>query len=372
MRTGVLQVCLSRGWGGLEMYPVRIAPALEARGWRVFGLSLEGSRVSAAFAECCEDNLVFKSVNTALIHVLSIRKWIRKHNIGIVHCHKSSDLRLAAVLKILMPSLRLIFTEHMGVSKPKHDLYHRWAYSKVDKVLSISRETLARNRKALPVSESQLSLLYQGLDLSKYPARLPEAQRAQLRQALGISHEQVAVAVAARITPGKGQMTLIKAIAALPKPSPVVGILLGGLHASDGSNEAYVQQLKQTIENEQLTEQVIMPGYQADLPEWLAAMDIVCVPSRNEAFGLAAIEAMAAGRPVIGSDSGALPEILQGVGKLVAPDDPTGWSKAIQQWVEHPDEASQLGRRGRQRVEEMFTLEKHLEGLERIYLSTRM
>lgn len=372
MRTGVLQVCLSRGWGGLEMYPARIAPALEARGWRVFGLAFDESRVSAAFAQCCEDTLFFKSVNAALIHVLSIKQWIRKHNIGIVHCHKSSDLRLAAILKTLMPSLRIIFTEHMGVSKPKRDLYHRWAYGKVDKILSISRETLSRNRKALPVSESQLTLLYQGLDLSRHPACLPEAKRDQLRQALGISREQVAVAVAARITPGKGQMTLVKAVAALPKSSSVVGVLLGGLHASEGSNEAYVQQLKQAIEKEQLAEQFVMPGYQADLPVWLAAMDIICVPSRNEAFGLAAIEAMAAGRPVIGSDSGSLPEVLQDVGRLVPPEDPIAWGKAIQQWVEHPEEARRSGKRGRQRVEEMFTLEKHLEGLEKVYLAATM
>ncbi|MGJ8514069.1 glycosyltransferase family 4 protein [Carnimonas bestiolae] len=363
MSEGVLEMCMSRGWGGLEMYPSRLAPALSNRGWRVYCVTLEGARLGDAMRQRGVEVLEYSSVTRALWRVCRLRRWMRARKISVLHCHKSSDLRLAALLKSGMPSLRIVFTEHMGVSKPKRDLYHRWAFGKVDQVLSISDATLARNKKALPVAPERIARLYHGVDIAAFGAQSDE-ERQQVRYSLGIESNEIAIGLAARITPGKGHQVFIDALAELPADSRVRGLIIGGLDGSSGSSESFVSELRAKIAAAGLEQRVQLVGFRSDLAEVLGALDIVCVPSPNEAFGLTAIEAMAMSRPVIGSNSGALPEILgNGDGVLVDPNAPAEWRKAIVQLENSPALRELLGKAGRAKVEQQFSAERHLNTL---------
>ncbi|MFO7647959.1 glycosyltransferase family 4 protein, partial [Halomonas campaniensis] len=110
-----------------------------------------------------------------------------------------------------------------------------------------------------------------------------------------------------------------------------------------------------------------------DLPRLFEALDIVCVPSRNEAFGLTVIEAMAAGKAVIGSDSGAIPELLDaGTGRLAAPEDADAWSAAMAELAGDAAVRARLGKAARQRVLADFTLAAHVAGLIEEYSATRL
>ncbi len=97
-------------------------------------------------------------------------------------------------------------------------------------------------------------------------------------------------------------------------------------------------------------------------------MDIVCVPSRNEAFGLTVIEAMAAGKAVVGSDSGALPELIEpATGRLAPPDDPAAWGRALAELADDAARREAMGEAARARVARDFTLETHVAGLVAAY-----
>ncbi|WP_025733117.1 glycosyltransferase family 4 protein [Carnimonas nigrificans] len=367
MSEGVLEMCMSRGWGGLEMYPSRLAPALSNRGWRVHCVTLEGARLGEEMRKQGVEVLEYSSVTRALCRVCRLRRWIRARKISVLHCHKSSDLRLAALLKSGMPSLRIVFTEHMGVSRPKRDLYHRWAFGKVDQVISISEATLARNKKALPVAPERIARLYHGVDVAEFGAHSGMAQQ-QVRRSLGIEQNDIAVGLAARITPGKGHDVFLDALAQLPASSRVRGLIIGGLDSSCGSSEEFVSELRHKVVAAGLESRVQFVGFRSDLADVLGALDIVCVPSPNEAFGLTAIEAMAMSRPVIGSDSGALPEILgNGAGILADPQQPSEWCEAIVRLENDARLRDELGKAGRARVEQQFSLERHLDTLINYY-----
>ncbi|MGJ7458266.1 glycosyltransferase family 4 protein [Halomonas sp. RA08-2] len=363
----VLHICLSSGWGGLEMYPSRIIPELARQGWQSHGLALAGSRVAESFREAGLEPLELASKGRALLAVGRVLAYLKAHDIGVIHCHKSSDLRLGALLASLRPSLRLFFTDHMGVTRPKKDLYHRWAYGRVTRLFSISEATRQRNLAAFPLPAQRIRRLYLGIDPAPYAPRLDDQERAALRRELGVPEGAVAIGLPGRLTPGKGQEVWVEALACLAEAQPSLawhGVLIGGLTAEEGSDEAHVMMLRQRIAALGLESRITFTGFRRDLPRLFEALDIVCVPSRNEAFGLTVIEAMAAGRAVIGSDSGAIPELLDAeTGRLAPPEDATDWAGAMAELAADGDLRRRLGQAARARVLAGFTLAAHVANL---------
>jgi len=367
----VLHICLSRGWGGLEMYPARIIPELARQGWHAYALALEGTRVAHTLAE--SGALEVRSVRSptrALWQLPMLVRWLRRRGIRVVHCHKSSDLRLGALLKCLCPELRLIFTDHMGATRSKHDPYHRWVYRHVDRVLSISEATLLRNRQAFPLPASRITRLYLGIDTAEFVPQLDATERQALRDALGIPREVVAMALPGRLTPGKGQQVLLDAFTRLCDAGDTQShlVLIGGLEADEGGNPTFIASLRQQVSERGLDTRVTFTGFRRDLARLFEVVDIVCVPSRNEAFGLTVIEAMAASKAVVGADSGAIPELVGTEnGRLADPQDPSDWAVRLGELRDAPVLRERLGANACRFVNARFTLTRHVTGLCEIY-----
>lgn len=105
-----------------------------------------------------------------------------------------------------------------------------------------------------------------------------------------------------------------------------------------------------------VTEFVHFAGVRNDIPALLAASDLFCLPSRTEGLGIAAIEAMASGLPVVASRVGGLPEVVEdGVtGLLVPPDDTAALAEALVRILEDRHRAAQMGDAGRTRAKQHF------------------
>lgn len=367
----VMQICLSNGWGGLEMYPSRIIPELQARGWQVVGLALDGSRVASSMQDAGIEPLTLRTGGAALWRLRRMLGWLREQDIRLLHCHKSSDLRLAALLATLNPDIRVIFTDHMGVTRPKKDLYHRWAYGHVSRLLSISEATRKRNLAAFPLPAERIQRLYLGIDPEALTPCLDVAEREALRSRLGIPTDAVGFGVAGRLTPGKGQRVFVEAFAQLVKEHPelkVHGVVIGGLTAAEGSREEYVAELQQLVEQLGVAEQFSFTGFRRDLARLFEVLDVVCVPSRNEAFGLTVIEAMAAGKAVIGSASGAIPELIDAhSGRLADPEMPGEWASAMAELAADPGLRASLGDNGSKRAFTHFHMSTHIAALIEVY-----
>lgn len=357
----VLHVCLSLGWGGLEMYPIRIGTAQRQRGMKVYALALEGSRIAQDMQAAGIEVLTVSSRARAILQLPRLLHWVRERGITVVHSHKSADLLLLALLKSLY-SLRLIFTEHMGAKRPKKDWLHRWIYGHVDMVLSISDETLKRNRAALPLPPEKIQRLWLGTELQRCDEP-PENIRAEL----GIGPGPV-IGMVGRMTPGKGQRELLEAFCLLKANHPQLQLLLvGGLHASEGANEPFVAELQRLIAECNLVDSVHMPGFRRDTPRMLQAMDVVVIPSHNEAFGLTVIEAMAAAKPIVGSSRGAIPEVLGEAGLLADPYNTDELSDAIKLFISRSSLAREYAMQAQKRALDNFSVIRHIQKLHDCY-----
>ena len=372
MAHNIMHICLSDGWGGLEMYPARIIPELQRQGWECHGLALTDTRVAESMKAAGIEPLTAPSRGRALLQVRHILAYIKLHAIEALHCHKSSDLRLGALLVALRPSLKLFFTDHMGVTRPKKDLYHRWAYGKVTRLFSISEVTRQRNLAAFPLPPQRIRRLYLGIDLAPYVPQLDAVAREALRREIGVSPGQIAIGLPGRLTDGKGQKVWLEALARLNDLAPNMawhGVMIGGLTAREGSNEGYVSQLRSQIRDLGLEAQVTFTGFRSDLPRLFEALDIVCIPSRNEAFGLTVVEAMAAGKAIIGADSGAIPELIEAdYGRLAAANDPLAWAELMAKLGQDDGLRCKLGQAARARAEAAFAISAHVQALSDEYL----
>lgn len=152
------------------------------------------------------------------------------------------------------------------------------------------------------------------------------------RAKLGVSDEQFVVVVAGSITPGRGQDVAVQAFGeVVVARTDAILIVAGAPHATD-EDRWYARQLKETAVSLGIASRTRFVGFRPDMPDVFAAADVVVNPARfEEPFGRVALEAIAAGRPVVASRVGAITELFQTDvdAILVEPDDPGALAAAI-------------------------------------------
>lgn len=166
--------------------------------------------------------------------------------------------------------------------------------------------------------------------------------------------------------PKKGLTVLLHALADMAKRDglPPWQCLLVG----DGPARERLRSLAAELG---LAEQVVFAGMRRDVARVLPALDLFVCPSRYEGFGIAIVEAMAAGRPVVASAVGGIPEIVvdQETGLLVTPGNAAALADAMTALLTHPDRAQTMGVRGRERARERFSIETAVQRHQHLYES---
>ncbi len=214
-----------------------------------------------------------------------------------------------------------------------------------------------------PLASQPGEVVYDGLPLPVLP---DENTRWQIRKALKLPESKVVVLFAGQIIPRKGVQDLIQAWRILPGriKDKAYLVIIGDDLAGKGVYRQKIQNLAA-----QLGIRADFRGFQKNVDQWLDAADIVTVPSHIEPLGNATLEAMAHGKPVIGTAVGGIPEmIVDGeTGLLVPPQDPEALAKALVSLIEDVSLAKQMGEAARKRCEEVFSLERHVENVLNVY-----
>lgn len=229
----------------------------------------------------------------------------------------------------------------------------QWVLKHADRVLCNSYET-RRDAAALGVPEAKMSVLYHGIDRSRFRCTVDGAP---IRERLGVAPDQAMILSVGRMVWYKGFDYLAEAARQALAINPGLRFVVGGT----GPLEAHY---RQTVERLGLTERVRFVGSVPDteLPLYYAASDVyvsssVVDPAGNrEGLGVTIIEAMASGKPVIVTDAGAPKEFVQdGENGLVVPEkDPQALAAAIVRLAGDAELRARLTQRGLKTVEELF------------------
>jgi glycosyltransferase involved in cell wall biosynthesis len=238
-------------------------------------------------------------------------------------------------------------------------------------VLANSRYTASSVQAVAP--NARLEVVHNGVDLRRWdPARI---DRDRARSGLGdAGRRSLLLGVVAQLSPWKGQDTAIEALKLLCAQGVDAHLLLVGsakfiASATRFDNEAYVAGLRALIADAGLEDRVSWLGEREDVPELIRALDVLLLPSWEEPFGRALIEAMALGVPVVSTNVGGPPEIIEDgrEGYLVPPRDPPAWAAAIRRIADSQERAAEMGRAGRLRVQQSFTIEHHVAAMIAVY-----
>ncbi len=243
--------------------------------------------------------------------------------------------------------------------------------ARADTIVANSQYTARSVRASVP--DARVQVVHNPVDLRRWdPDRI---DRAKARARLGVAGtRRVLLGVLAQISPWKGQHTAVQALAILRERGLDAHLLLIGsakfvARSTRFDNEAYLARLHGLIAAADLGDRVSWLGERDDAPELVRAMDILLLPSEEEPFGRALIEAMALGVPVLATNVGGPPEIVQDgrEGYLLPPGDPAAWAGAIERIAETPELGAELGRAGRIRVEREFSARHHVDAMLDVY-----
>ena len=236
-------------------------------------------------------------------------------------------------------------------------------------------------RQAFP-SNANIAVVHNAVDLKRFCIDVPKA-RARIRTELGLSDTAAVVGMIGSVQTVKGHDLLVRAASRVVKrvPDARFVVVAGGvgpdyrsswkgyLKRAMGRPLDNLERMKRQVQAAGLDEHFAFTGYRGDIPEILAAVDVLAFLSQApEGFGRPLIEAMAMGRPVVASDIGPAREVLgDGTAILVSPGDASGLSEALVALLTDSDTQALMGRAGRRRVEDMFTLDRSVEHIQRLY-----
>ena len=284
-----------------------------------------------------------------------------RHRAVIVHANEIASAQMAgyAARVLRIPAVTHVrFPEEAGG-------FAWYLKSGFRRALFVS-DALRRDAEAVAPAlfANRSEVVYDGVSIPPIP---DATERVLRRSQLKIPSDRPAVLLAGQVIAIKGIWDYIEAAKLLVERGAratfaVLGDDLKGHGATRRDAEGRVKALG-------LEEHVRFLGFRPDAPVLIPLFDITAVPSHIEPLGNATLEAMAAGRPVVGSRVGGIPEmVVDGeTGLLVPPQAPTELASALGRLIADPQLAAQLGSAGRRRAEQVFSLSAHAEHLNRIY-----
>ncbi len=285
-----------------------------------------------------------------LTRVPKLVKRLRKIAPHILHAHLFHANLVARLVAPLVRRPRVIATHHVVERRslgPRFFL-DRFTARLDDETVAVS-DAVARFAHDV-CGANGVRVIPNGVDLAPFRDAKPAsdlAGRSKLVGALG------------RLDVQKGHDVLIRAWPQVVARHPDAALVIAG--------EGFLRpDLERLIARLGVERSVTLHGHRTDVPRFLSALDVFCMPSRWEGFGLALVEALACGKPAVVSDVDSLPEVLGDAGLLVPKDDSEALARAVSGLLDDPARRVALGSLARARAE-AFSVEKMVAAYERLY-----
>jgi glycosyltransferase involved in cell wall biosynthesis len=256
----------------------------------------------------------------------------------------------------------------LGDSRTRmQQLVQRFACAMADAIV-VNAEVVKRQLLAEGWPGRKIHVIHNGVDLSRFS----RAGRApSLRAGLKLPASGPLVMVVSRLYPGKGIEQFMDAAAIVAARNVNARFVIVGDAAPGRPGAEYRATLDARARHVGLGQRLVFTGFRLDVPDILAHAQVAVIPSLSEATSNALLESMASGAPVIATDVGGNPDVVEdGInGVLVPPDHPDALARAILRLLEWPGEAARLGEEGRRFVNQHFSVEQMVRKTEQLYLS---
>jgi len=284
---------------------------------------------------------------------------IRKERIQIVHTHLVHASIVGRIAAKLAGVKSIVTTRHYGYYHKEKSLIN-WIERKTavfnSNFIAISKAVKEYMNNREKYKPEKITVIYNAVDLSLFDSEAPVI--------ISRNKDDFLIGSVGRLHPSKGYDTLLKSMPQVIKEFPSVKLIIIG----DGIQKEYLERLCSDLG---ISQQVIFLGRKtpAEVSGFLKNIDLFVLASNWEGFGLALIEAMSAGKPVVAAKVGGIPEIVEDgeCGFLVPPGQPRALAEKINYLLQNKKLSVEMGKKGRKRAEVLFSLERMTAELEHLY-----
>ena len=376
----IAQVITRMDWGGSpdivrilckrldpELYDVRL----------ITGLTVYPSLKTRNFFEGFKNNIFYikylrRNVNIFydMFAFCSLYMLFRRERFNIVHTHTAKAGFIGRIAAKLAGTHFVVHTPH------GHNLYGYFSFfgtllvvilekiaslfaDKIIALTDIEKDDMVRYNICKP---RKIVVVTSGIDLEKY--NKTEVNAKEKRTEFNVGVDDFLVGMIGRLEKVKGPEYFIEAAKYIAERIPQTKFLIVG----DGSlKEALITRSKQlNIDNK-----VIFAGWQEDVPEILSILDVLVLPSLNEAIGRVILEAGASGKPVVATEVGGIPDIIKNneTGILVPPGDSKKIAEAVISLLEDKQKRFEMGRAAKDWVNNQFSVDNMVREVHNLYKS---
>lgn len=330
----IAYLCGSSSWGGLEMNQLRNAVWMKERGHDVLLLCKQGTPF-------------WENGNQAGLPVRLIgghKKYydfkagkglagiLKEEKVTHLIIRDTRDMSVAVIAKRKCGHLlHLSYFMEMQLGVKKTNPFHTLRFSYLD-LWSCPLNWLGRQVEAMThFKKDRITVIPSGLDLSQFNNPY---SKAAAREVLELPQDKMIVGLIGRFDPHKGQVLLLEALSRISDPNVCVCFL--GESTKEAGPE-YVNKMNETIQENGLEDRVFIRPFRKDISTFFNAVDVFVMASKAETFGMVTIESMACGTPVIASNAGGSPEILDHgkFGLLFEPLNPESLARKIEYFKSH-------------------------------------
>ncbi|HEY6947257.1 MAG TPA: glycosyltransferase family 4 protein [Gemmatimonadales bacterium] len=352
----------SDGPGGAENMLLQLAEELRRRGYGICPV-LPAKGLGWLAAECRKRG--FEPETFSLRRPLDWRclqgliEVLRRREVDLVHSHEFTMAFYGAAAARWLHKPHVI-TMHGGqrvLSHWRRRIAFRWSMRRSRAVAAVSGATRQLFLDALHLQPDAITVVHNGI------VPPPPGNRAAVRRELGLAESEVLILSVGNLYPVKGHGVLLEALIQLAARTdlPPWRMALAGRGRE-------TERLKQFATENRL-DRVHFLGHRSDVPDILAAADAWVMPSLSEGLPLALLEAMFAGKAIVASAVGGIPEAIvpERDGLLVPPRDPPTLAAALARVIASPDLRAALGRAARERAVSGFSVAHMADDYERLY-----
>ncbi len=353
----VLHIDTEKGWRGGQQQAVYLFEKMSENGYDTAMLCKKGYELEEY---CYKKGLPHFAIRVRgeldIPAGYRISRICRKHNFNVLHLHTAHAMGLGLIAKFFMPSVILIGVRRVDFHIRSNYFSRRKYFSeKMNKIVCISkgiRNVLLQDG----VDENKLVTIHSGVDLHKFDEVVVPAD---FRESLNIPADNVIVGTIAAFVGHKDYPNLIEAAEYVIRERKNVSFIAVG----DG---ALKEQMEALINSKNLQKYFIFTGFRKDVGNFLKFFDIFVMASKLEGLGTSILDAQAQGLPVVGTNTGGIPEAVQnGInGVLVERQNSQALADGLIKLIDSPELRKQYGEEGMKTVEKFsrdYTYQKNLE-----------
>jgi glycosyltransferase involved in cell wall biosynthesis len=244
---------------------------------------------------------------------------------------------------------------------------HRVTLAKAARIIAVSQAVASQLRADAVTPPERVSVVLNGIDVARFQAARQEFNRRQFLNRWELPEDSLLVGTVGELTPLKGQEEFMRAAAQVLKQVPTAYFIIAGIdHSREKEHRARIQRL---IEELDLAERVRLVGWLEDLAQLYCALEVFVSSSRTESFGLALAEAMAAGTPVVATETEGARELIQSgeTGLLVPIGDVDKLAASILALLANQNARLRMGTAAKKTASKRFSVERMIDETEEIY-----